>query len=187
MFIANPSLILPCRLSLQACHQAQHPHSSLDWCSAAGRTPDADGWLCRRREESRCRRWRSPLCWALVWQGCSSGVGACAWGGLHVSTHVPVPSILAARGWRLTTRCPGAPSPAGADPALAIMGTAPDSQLYGYARDYLVVRATAAPAALLMTVGQGAFRGMVRSNPKAASGDTTRVQVGKQITFSNSV
>lgn len=47
----------------------------------------------------------------------------------------------------------------GADAALQVMGAAPDTgALHDKAQEYLQVRALAAPAVLLSTVGQGAFR-----------------------------
>lgn len=50
----------------------------------------------------------------------------------------------------------------GADSILAVMGADMDSgSLHTYASEYLVIRASAAPAALIMLVGQGAFRGML--------------------------
>jgi putative MATE family efflux protein len=50
----------------------------------------------------------------------------------------------------------------GADPALAAMGASPDADpiLFDLAKRYLLIRALAAPAALVQTVGQGAFRGL---------------------------
>jgi Na+-driven multidrug efflux pump len=56
----------------------------------------------------------------------------------------------------------------GADDALLAMGAPADSgRLFELSREYLLVRAAAAPAALAMTVGQGAFRGIkVIVNPK---------------------
>ena len=58
----------------------------------------------------------------------------------------------------------------GADPALYLMGAGPSDQdislaggggqVYSLARQFLVLRAAAAPATLLMSVGQGVFRGM---------------------------
>ncbi|KAL4425326.1 hypothetical protein ABPG75_009342 [Micractinium tetrahymenae] len=50
---------------------------------------------------------------------------------------------------------------AGSDGALALMGAGPETgRVHELATDFLVIRAAAAPAALLMTVGQGAFRGL---------------------------
>ena len=47
----------------------------------------------------------------------------------------------------------------GADAALQLMGAPPDAgQMHDRAQEYLQVRALAAPAVLLTTVGQGAFR-----------------------------
>lgn len=57
----------------------------------------------------------------------------------------------------------------GADPALYLMGAGPSDQdiggggggqVYSLARQFLVLRAAAAPATMLMSVGQGVFRGM---------------------------
>ncbi|KAK9823864.1 hypothetical protein WJX72_006021 [[Myrmecia] bisecta] len=50
----------------------------------------------------------------------------------------------------------------GSDQLLLLMGAAPDTHAstFTLAREYLVYRACAAPAALLMTVGQGTFRGL---------------------------
>ena len=50
---------------------------------------------------------------------------------------------------------------AGSDGALALMGAGPETgRVPELATEFLVIRAAAAPAALLMTVGQGAFRGL---------------------------
>lgn len=47
------------------------------------------------------------------------------------------------------------------DGALALMGAGPETgRVHELATQFLVIRAAAAPAALLMTVGQGAFRGL---------------------------
>ncbi|KAL4419186.1 hypothetical protein ABPG77_007776 [Micractinium sp. CCAP 211/92] len=49
----------------------------------------------------------------------------------------------------------------GSDGALALMGAGPETgRVHELATEFLVIRAAAAPAALLMTVGQGAFRGL---------------------------
>lgn len=50
---------------------------------------------------------------------------------------------------------------AGSDGALSLMGAGPETgSLHQLASDFLWIRALAAPAALIMTVGQGAFRGL---------------------------
>lgn len=50
---------------------------------------------------------------------------------------------------------------AGSDGALALMGAGPETgRVHELATEFLVIRAAAAPAALIMTVGQGAFRGL---------------------------
>jgi MATE family multidrug resistance protein len=50
----------------------------------------------------------------------------------------------------------------GADQALMLMGTDPTAtpEMFSLAKDFLLIRALAAPAVLLMTVGNGAFRGL---------------------------
>jgi putative MATE family efflux protein len=50
----------------------------------------------------------------------------------------------------------------GADQALMLMGADPSStpEMFSLAKDFLLIRALAAPAVLLMTVGNGTFRGL---------------------------
>lgn len=50
----------------------------------------------------------------------------------------------------------------GADQALMLMGADPSStpEMFSLAKDFLLIRAFAAPAVLLMTVGNGTFRGL---------------------------
>lgn len=50
----------------------------------------------------------------------------------------------------------------GANQALMLMGADPTStpEMFSLAKDFLLIRALAAPAVMLMTVGQGAFRGI---------------------------
>lgn len=49
-----------------------------------------------------------------------------------------------------------------AEPALSLMGAdeSASPSMFGLAKDFLLIRAAAAPAALLVTVGQGVFRGL---------------------------
>ena len=50
----------------------------------------------------------------------------------------------------------------GADQALMIMGAdaSTNPEMFSLAKDFLLIRALAAPAVMLMTVGTGAFRGL---------------------------
>ncbi|KAG1676823.1 hypothetical protein FOA52_010332 [Chlamydomonas sp. UWO 241] len=73
-----------------------------------------------------------------------------------------------------------------ADASLTLMGLnkATDPHLFGMARDFLLLRASAAPAALLVTVSQGVFRGLIdMRTPLAVTLATNALHLALSLAF----